>query len=584
MKNWKHWILPGLVTVVVLTAITAWLRTAPVENDLSIRVSEALKSDHPWASVELNGRDLTLSGIAPGKEQIDNAIETASQTYGVRSVSSRAELPPIAEPFVFSAQRSGSKVILAGNVPGDAERQSIMQAVQGAVPDSEIEDQMTLARGASPDFAIISSYAIVQLAGLDDARVSISGDAVSVRGKALSPQAHKAVSDALSGNLPAGTLETVQISPAPASPYGFEASRSEAGIVLGGYVPSQELRTTIVENVTKTLPGVAIVDNMLPAASAPDSYDKQVQYAVSQLAGLADGSVFITDGALSVEGRAIDFEAFDRFKSLGGNLPAGLQLEATNIAQPEIDKYVWSVESREGAGVTLSGYVPDAETASKNIDLTTDRFGSQIEIFDRQRVVNSAPGGFAQMAEAAIQAASRLSSGKIAISDNEVSLTGIARTGVAANEIRTQLLAGLPQGYESDSEISVQKIDGFVDPAECGNLITKALETNVIRFESGSAAISPASYGLLDTIAFHMRKCPDTRLEVAGHTDGDGDDAANLALSEARAKSVRQYLVRSGIFFSRLDAKGYGESQPIAENTTDADKARNRRIDFSVIQ
>jgi OOP family OmpA-OmpF porin len=69
---------------------------------------------------------------------------------------------------------------------------------------------------------------------------------------------------------------------------------------------------------------------------------------------------------------------------------------------------------------------------------------------------------------------------------------------------------------------------------------------------------------------------------VAGHTDSDGEDAANQALSEKRAQAVADYLVKAGLPGNRFTAVGYGSAQPIASNDTEEGKAQNRRIEFTV--
>ena len=80
-----------------------------------------------------------------------------------------------------------------------------------------------------------------------------------------------------------------------------------------------------------------------------------------------------------------------------------------------------------------------------------------------------------------------------------------------------------------------------------------------------------------------MKKIPpEIVIEVGGHTDSDGTDADNQALSERRAKAVKDALVELGIKESMLVTKGYGESQPKADNTTDDGKFRNRRIQYSI--
>jgi outer membrane protein OmpA-like peptidoglycan-associated protein len=76
---------------------------------------------------------------------------------------------------------------------------------------------------------------------------------------------------------------------------------------------------------------------------------------------------------------------------------------------------------------------------------------------------------------------------------------------------------------------------------------------------------------------------PNLRIEISGHTDNDGDEQHNLKLSDDRAKAVKDYLIKKGISESRLTYKGYGESQPIAENNTPENKQLNRRTEIKII-
>ena len=73
------------------------------------------------------------------------------------------------------------------------------------------------------------------------------------------------------------------------------------------------------------------------------------------------------------------------------------------------------------------------------------------------------------------------------------------------------------------------------------------------------------------------------QVEVQGHTDSDGSATYNLQLSDSRAQSVMQYLVEAGVDAERLQAKGYGEVVPIADNETDEGKEKNRRVEFKII-
>ncbi|MBX7148429.1 OmpA family protein [bacterium] len=106
-----------------------------------------------------------------------------------------------------------------------------------------------------------------------------------------------------------------------------------------------------------------------------------------------------------------------------------------------------------------------------------------------------------------------------------------------------------------------------------------------IFYDTDKATIKPISYPVLDDVVDVMMKNPQLRLvEVQGHTDARASDEYNRKLSDARAHSAMEYLISKGIEPSRLVAKGYGESQPIADNTTKEGMSQNRRTEFVILQ
>jgi outer membrane protein OmpA-like peptidoglycan-associated protein len=106
-----------------------------------------------------------------------------------------------------------------------------------------------------------------------------------------------------------------------------------------------------------------------------------------------------------------------------------------------------------------------------------------------------------------------------------------------------------------------------------------------VHFETGSAKILGDSNTLLEEIADVLTRNPNIRkVEIQGHTDNTGGRESNLMLSENRAKAVRQWLVNAGIEEARLTSKGYGQDRPLAPNVTAANKARNRRVQFIILE
>jgi outer membrane protein OmpA-like peptidoglycan-associated protein len=101
-------------------------------------------------------------------------------------------------------------------------------------------------------------------------------------------------------------------------------------------------------------------------------------------------------------------------------------------------------------------------------------------------------------------------------------------------------------------------------------------------FDVDKAALKPASKTNLTNLAVILNKYPDTNILIEGHADSDGTEEHNLQLSESRAKSVANYLAGQQVMETRFTTMGYGESQPIADNGTDAGKAQNRRVEVAI--
>ncbi|VUD46846.1 Outer membrane porin F [Thalassocella blandensis] len=103
-----------------------------------------------------------------------------------------------------------------------------------------------------------------------------------------------------------------------------------------------------------------------------------------------------------------------------------------------------------------------------------------------------------------------------------------------------------------------------------------------VTFESGKAVLTADAKVILDGAAETLKQFPSVYVEIQAHTDSVGAEQFNLSLSDARAASVKQYLISKGIDASRLSSKGYGESVPIADNMTAAGRQKNRRVEFKL--
>ncbi len=114
--------------------------------------------------------------------------------------------------------------------------------------------------------------------------------------------------------------------------------------------------------------------------------------------------------------------------------------------------------------------------------------------------------------------------------------------------------------------------------------LPKTYTLNDVTFATGSSNLVPSSFASLNELAELMLLKKELKIELAGHTDNVGNENSNLQLSQSRANSVKNYLVKKGVLTSQLIAKGYGSSTPVATNETPEGRQENRRTEVHILK
>lgn len=138
-----------------------------------------------------------------------------------------------------------------------------------------------------------------------------------------------------------------------------------------------------------------------------------------------------------------------------------------------------------------------------------------------------------------------------------------------------------------DSRDRCPTVAGPVDSQGCPGISAQDRETldlamRAVQFDTGRATIKSESFSILNQIADIMSRYPSYNLMVNGHTDNVGSAGSNLSLSERRAKACHDYLLTRGLSQNRVNYAGYGETKPIADNSTLSGRALNRRVEFQL--
>jgi OOP family OmpA-OmpF porin len=256
-------------------------------------------------AVLVAGQAFSIEGRPDGagaREAIAAALATLPQGLSVQRVTLAL---PVARPFALTVRRTGSGFALEGAAASETERAAILGALRAAAPDHPATDGLSLADGAPTgvDRVAAARLAALILTRLSAGTVRLSDATLSVEGQAADRLGYVAAQRAARDALPAGvTLGTVAIRAPVVSPYRWFVEKGPDGILVQGYVPSQEARAAARAAVAGQFGALRLTDNQEIAEGAPVDFAAAVSAAVRQLALLPRGRVAIEDRGLWVSG------------------------------------------------------------------------------------------------------------------------------------------------------------------------------------------------------------------------------------------------------------------------------------------
>lgn len=232
--------------------------------------------------------------------------------------------------------------------------------------------------------------------------------------------------------------------------------------------------------------------------------------------------------------------------------------------------------AQDGEPVIAEGVVPDQSTKLRILRELQNVYGAE-RVVDRIQVesIPAPPNWGEYVAGMLTPGLRRVSGGRLEVNGQSVRITG-----EVVNEAQRQQVAS-DLSLASNSSYTVT--NSLRTGGSGQGLLDATLAGRIIEFESGSARLTDVGRGILDEMAGGLREIGDARVQIVGHTDDVGARQANIALSQARALAVRDYLVGQGIPVENLSVLGRGPDEPIADNATDEGRARNRRIQFKVL-
>jgi outer membrane protein OmpA-like peptidoglycan-associated protein len=244
----------------------------------------------------------------------------------------------------------------------------------------------------------------------------------------------------------------------------------------------------------------------------------------------------------------------------------------TQVAAPEVIEVPSSLTvEREDTTIRLSGMVKTASEREALVAAVTDSgFEAEDAITVSPTVIDSDTRLLALLLPPVLNG------------------TGEALDPVEEEEIGNAIDAAKAAGLTVEDETTVRVLSEAVQivalQEEINQIfeLARTIEGQKPNFDVSIDELSPGATATLDRVSVAMRRYPLPSADIIGHTDSTGSAATNLELSEQRAQVVLDYLTGAGIDASRLTATGEGENQPIADNSDEAGRAENRRVDFIV--
>ncbi|MGL4495076.1 MAG: OmpA family protein, partial [Beijerinckiaceae bacterium] len=563
-------------------------------------------------AASLSDAHYTIVGDAPTSE-IYAATLAATKALPHSMNLSKADItPPTAKPFLWSAERKGNDVTLSGFVPSEEARGSILDGARRLFSGAAIADQMQIAAGAPQNFVAAALAGLGQLGTLVEGKASLSDLNYALSGRSATFDVNTvALGTDARGKLPPGFATQVAVDAPPppppplptARPFVWSATKAADAMSVTGFAPSDGLAKAAADAVASLAPGARFTNETRVAQGLPNGVDfsAATSFAGQQLRALRSGSVRLSDNQLSLTGEAPDLAVYnDTLARLNGALPGGLVRDQVALT---VAPYGWGVAHANGA-VTLTGLVPDDRSRQAILAQAAKSFPGA-RIIDQMAVAAGGPSCYAAMTIGAMEQLAKLESGRAQFDGALLNWSGQAPNQAASDQVTAAATTGWPNCVRASATLTVRPpppppapaapppaaaapviappdlpppaavsgppslniaMSPVAPPPEidrCQTLIRDALTKDRILFDTARATIRAESQAVLAHIAETLKSCPSARFEVAAHTDSDGDDADNLALSDRRARAVVDFLAeRHKIATDRLLAKGYGESKP----------------------
>jgi len=577
---------------------------AAIETQSRQDVATSLvEAGHDWAAARVDGLQVILSGTAPDEAARFTAISAAGRVVDASRIIDRIQIAArddaAAPPFSVDILRNDGGISLIGLVPAGEDRTTIVQRA-GRIDGAAVTDLLEPAGYPVPEtWPAALSFGLGALESLPRSKITIEANRVTVTAIADSAAAKRATEQALRAAAPEGLELVLAISaPRPVlTPFTLRFVKDDRGTRFDACsADSPVARESILAAAREAgLPGEASC--LIGLGQPSPRWAEAAILGIAAVAELGGGSITFSDADVLLQAPAGTRQAdFDRIAGrLQAAMPDAFSVK-TVLPEPEapaaedgqqdqnIPEFV-ATRSPDGQ-VQLRGRLPDDLTRDAVLSFARARFGTDNTDMTA-RLVDDVPPGWPVRVLVSLEALSHLNNGTMTVRPDVIRVSGDTGNAEARDEIARLVTGKL--GEDTNLVLDVSYVEAL-DPVaalptaeDCVAMINAAIAERKITFAPGSTEIEADALATIDRVAEALRECQTVRMEIGGHTDSQGSESMNQRLSQERADAVLNAIMARRVLTSNLTAKGYGESNPIADNGTEAGREANRRIEFRLI-
>lgn len=477
----------------------------------------------------LSGLGLSLEGeaqTAAAYKEVVGALNTGMPK--VLKLGGEKITAPSVSPYTWLAKLAGNQLVLTGYVPSEKAREDLLARARKAFGKTPVIDRMEPASGAPQDYERATRVSLDQLATLQEGAAELKGLDVMLSGVAADEAVADATRKAFKAEVPKSikSAEAIKAAKPVVSPYVTKIDATTAAIDVTGYVPTETERVALVTAVKTRFAGRTVNDKLQLAGGEPAGHETCMMAAIGGLGRLGGGLVALSDKRVDLIGQTED-------EALAIALPGEVRTAARGACETKVVINYDDSKKRKAA---------EEAAAKAKRDVETDAEKAKRE------------------AELAAQAR------------RDADLAAQAKRDAEQAAAEAKRLAAIAAADQAKSAAA----------SACESELRSAASSGTIQFERASDVLLRQSLPTVRALTDIAKKCSNVLIEIEGHTDSEGVPERNQPLSERRAQSVVDFLVENGVDASRIKAVGYGDTRPIASNDTAENRAKNRRIAFTV--